>query len=446
MNKPRKIETSFISNGQKLYEQIGETGQSDVSMFVEYDVMNKKIEPASTMSFDGIEYIAPAGDLVRKGAVLLPTYPKDYGSTAELIREIEQFIRKYLDVSDQYLKLASYYALLTWVYDCFEVLPYLRPLGDFGTGKTRFQKVIGSVCYKPMFCGGATTTSPIFRIIDLYKGTLVLDEGDFQFSDATADLIKILNCGYAKGVPVLRTEGEVKRTPVSYDVYGPKIIGTRRRWQDKALESRCLTEIMRGTTRPDIPIHLPKSFDSEALELRNQLLMFRFEHYGDIEVKADLVIPNIEPRINQIVLPLLSLIDDPLVLAEIREFVIDYAQQLRQSRGQEVAAEVLRAMCKMVDISTPLQLKQIAKVVNEERKTDQGEQAISPSKIGRINASDYNFKTRQVHGVTEIIWDVDTAQRLCDRYGVEWDNQQVDDVDLVDQLAGIKEPSVGGVG
>lgn len=439
MNKPKKIETSFVATGQKLYEQIGEAGQSDVSMFVEYDVMSKKIEPASTVSFDGVEYVTPAGDLVRKGAVLLPTYPKEYGSIAELVRRIEQFIYKYLDVSDQYRKIASYYTLLTWVYDCFEVLPYLRPLGDFGTGKTRFQKVIGSICYKPMFCGGATTTSPIFRIIDLYKGTLVLDEGDFQYSDSTVDLIKILNCGYAKGVPVLRTEGEAKRMPVSYDVYGPKIIGTQRRWQDKALESRCLTEVMRGMPRKDIPIHLPKSFDSEALDLRNQLLMFRFEHYGNIEVKPDLVIPNIEPRINQIALPLLSLIDDPTILAEIREFVTDYAQQLRQSRGQEVAAEVLRVMCRMVDSNIPLQVKQIAKLVNEDRKTDQGEQAISPSKIGRINASSFNFRTRQVHGVTEIIWDVEIAERLCDRYGVEWGSQQVDDVDHVEDIFSKKE-------
>ena len=58
-------------------------------------------------------------------------------------------------------EIATQYILLTWVYDKFNELPYLRLRGDFGSGKTRALLVIGSICYKPFFASGASTVSPL---------------------------------------------------------------------------------------------------------------------------------------------------------------------------------------------------------------------------------------------------------------------------------------------
>jgi len=59
--------------------------------------------------------------------------------------------------------------------------------------------------YKPFFASGASTVSPIFHTLDAFRGTLVVDEGDFRFSDEKAEIVKILNNGNVRGVPVLRT-------------------------------------------------------------------------------------------------------------------------------------------------------------------------------------------------------------------------------------------------
>ena len=88
-----------------------------------------------------------------------------------------------MDVSPSFEKIATHYVLLSWVYDAFQELPYLRVRGDFGSGKTRALLTIGSLCYKPMFASGASTVSPLFRILDAFRGTLVMDESDFRFSD-----------------------------------------------------------------------------------------------------------------------------------------------------------------------------------------------------------------------------------------------------------------------
>jgi hypothetical protein len=436
--KPKIVETSFVQIDNQLYEQVGVASLPEARLFFHYNPDSGDTEVVEKVAGDDVIFIPPKGDLVGKGVILLPAHAKAYGSISDLVEKIDRYVDKYVDIADTFRRLVAYYVLLAWVYDNFETVPYLRVLGDFGSGKSRFQKVVGSICYKPMFCSGATTVSPIFRIIDMYKGTLVLDEGDFRFSDATVELVKILNTGYSKGMPVLRTEGDKVRMPVGYCTFGPKIIGTRKRWQDQALESRCITNVMWRSSRSDIPLHLPESFDEEALELRNELLQFRLEHYGSVMLDPSLVIPKVEPRINQIVLPLLSLIEDKEVKANIINFVKDYASDLRESRGQELGAELIRVMSAMAVAHEDLMTKEIARKLNEQRDTEQGEKPISPALVGRINASEFHFRTRKVNGLTEILWDREIADRLSARYGLE----TVEDVEEVEM---IKEALIGDV-
>jgi len=69
--------------------------------------------------------------------VLLPSEPAEYGEERELLARIRSFIHRYVDVSTVFEELSAYYVLLSWLYDCFHELPYLRVRGDYGSGKTR---------------------------------------------------------------------------------------------------------------------------------------------------------------------------------------------------------------------------------------------------------------------------------------------------------------------
>src|SRR6266581_4718912 len=70
--------------------------------------------------------------------------------------------------------------------------------------------------------------------------------------------------------------------------------------------------------RPDIPINLPDTFKEEARELRNKLLLYRFHRRAEIKLDSSLVDPRLEPRLNQILLPLLSVASDEGVRADLR--------------------------------------------------------------------------------------------------------------------------------
>ncbi|MHB8522083.1 MAG: hypothetical protein ACYDH9_15160, partial [Limisphaerales bacterium] len=222
---------------------------------------------------------SPYNNLIKNDVILFPSAPEEYESEEALLAEIQAFIHRYVDVSPLFEKIASYYILFSWVYDGFNELPYLRVRGDPGSGKTRFLLTVGSLCYKPIFASGASTVSPIFRILEIFRGTLIIDESDFRMSDEKAELVKILNNGNVKGFPVLRSEvsGKGEYNPRAYHVFGPKIVATRGSFDDRALESRFLTEEMgQQRLRDDVPINLPGEHSAQARCLRNKLLLFRF--------------------------------------------------------------------------------------------------------------------------------------------------------------------------
>jgi hypothetical protein len=119
-----------------------------------------------------------SNNLIANECVLLPSDIGDFRDKGDVLEQVRSFIHRYIDLSPTFEAAAAHYVLLTWVYDAFSDLAYLRFRGDFGTGKTRALLTIGSLCYKPFFASGASTVSPIFHIQDAFQGTLILDEAD----------------------------------------------------------------------------------------------------------------------------------------------------------------------------------------------------------------------------------------------------------------------------
>ncbi|MEX2369035.1 MAG: hypothetical protein WD552_01415 [Candidatus Paceibacterota bacterium] len=303
-------------------------------------------------SAEGVRYVpyAPTNNLIRHNVLLLPSKLEEYESEQALINEIRAFVHRYVDLTPDFEAIASYYVLMSWVYDCFNELPYLRFRGDYGSGKTRALLVIGSICFKPLFAGGASTVSPIFRMLDSIRGTLVIDEGDFRFSDEKAEIVKILNNGNARGFPVLRSEvsknGEY--TPHAFIVFGPKLVATRRQFQDRALESRCITEEMGNRPlRDDIPLTLPDTFHSETLTLRNKLLQFRLRNRLRITGSGQIDDVSLDPRLRQVFAPLVCLIQDKNLRACVLEIVRSYHNKAVVERGMSAEVRVLETILRL---------------------------------------------------------------------------------------------------
>jgi hypothetical protein len=312
---------------------------------------------------------APANNLIAHECVMLPSGPVDFGGKEELLRDLEAYLHRYVDLSPLFERIAAHYILLTWVHDAFNELPYLRLKGDYGSGKTRALIALGSVAYKGFFASGASTVSPIFHTLDSFGGTLILDEADLRFSDKTADLVKILNNGTVRGLPVLRTLTNRNKefSPAAFSVYGPKIIAMRGTFHDQALESRFLTEQMGARPlRSDIPIQLPASLKIDALDLRNRLLDFRLKNLSSVSSNSARVIAGIDPRLNQTALSLLSLVDDPALRDEIAAMLREQHRTLSATRTQSSEARVVGALHRALTDSKQahVALREVAHLAN----------------------------------------------------------------------------------
>ena len=366
---------------------------------------------------------SPRNNLIKNQVVLLPSEPRAYGRQAKLLRELQEFIHRYVDLGPAFERVASYYVLLSWVYDAFNELPYLRFRGDYGSGKTRALLTLGSICYRGFFASGASTVSPIFHMLDAFRGTLVFDEADFRFSDEKSELVKILNNGNVRGMPVLRTMMNRQRefNPRAFHVFGPKIVATRGRYEDRGLESRFLTEEM-GTRplRDDIPINLPDRFTDEARELRNKLLMYRFHHRQDAKLDDSLADPTLEPRFNQILLPLLSIVRDEGLRDELRNMGRESQLGFVIERGLQVEAQVLEVLAGLMTDVTKLVIP-VAEVTREltDRYENEYERPITNRWVGSIMRKRLNIRTYKSHGVFVIPTTVrPKVELLCAKYGV----------------------------
>ncbi len=369
---------------------------------------------------------APTNNLLTSGCVLLPSGVGDFGDKAALLDEVRAFIHRYVDLSPLYEEIAAYYVLLSWVNDAFNELPYLRFRGDFGTGKTRALLAVGSISYKPFFASGASTISPIFHILDSFEGTLILDEADLRFSDATADLSKILNNGNMKGLPVLRTMTNRHRelNPQAFKVFGPKIVGMRGSFADEALESRFLTEnTVRHTLRHDISIHLPDAMKSEAQALRNSLLAWRFSARHTAGSNPDRLIAGVSYRANQITLPLLSLIDDGALRDRIAAELVAEEARVFSERASPPDITVLAAITEAATIfpTGHIAVADIARRVSS-KTSGNFENSISPKAVGSIVRTKLRLPTVKSNGVYVI---PNTARpavaALATRYGLSID-------------------------
>lgn len=381
---------------------------------------------ATTVADKTGEHLVPysaANSLIKNHIVLFPSAPAEFDDVEALVREVQAYLHRYVDLSGSFERLAAYYVLFTWVYDRFSELPYLRLRGDYGTGKTRFLIALGSICYKPIFASGASTVSPLFHMLDRFGGTLILDEADFRFSDEKSDLAKILNNGNVRGFPVLRTETKNGRefNPRAFQVFGPKIIAMRNHFDDTALESRFITETTGGRPlRTDIPINLPPAQRQEALGLRNKLLMFRFRQFEKINGTPEILDPSVEPRINQIYSPLAALMQDESARADLRTIARQNSAALKAERGASVSAQVLTVIRHLSEMptSSSIAIGSITDVFGRVYDKDY-ERPVTSRWIGHVVRRKLNLVTHKSHGVFVIpVSERPKLEALFERYGV----------------------------
>jgi hypothetical protein len=406
----------------KLAEMVYRPGSDPEICYLVHDFARPDDPPvlAQTLEAGGKIYRPPTTELIHKKVVLLPSAVEEYDTDLDLFLDIKELAQAYLAIDDEaFLTLACAYVLMSWVFDRFAALPFLRAIGEPGSGKTRLLQVFGAVSYRPTFAGGAVTAAPIFRIVDKLRGTLIIDEADFGKSDLWEEVVKILNAGYSSGFSVLRAERGADRNFEigAYNCFGPKLLATRQRFTDLALESRCLTHTM--PLLADLPAGMPLVLDSQfwskALCLRNRLLLWRFRRWADIKATPTWRLPGVELRVNQIFQPLLACINDKNFTDSLLGTIRSYSQAVQADRRESIEGAVVGALLAAWH-RTRCSDRVLLRSVTEELHTDYP--SLSPERLSKILGKILGFETRRLGGMSHI-WNPGPQLRvLAPRYGL----------------------------
>jgi len=290
-------------------------------------------------------YLPPSDpfDSIEKKVVVLPTGARPYGTTAQLIEKMKRFIRDFYHAPEIWVEIMAYFALMSWVTEAFTAVPYLRWLGEPETGKTRGLAVVAQLSYRPTSIGGSSSTPPLFRLVEKWQGTLVVDVADFRNATEMWDAVsKILNQGYLRYWAVMRSDGKDSE-PRPFDVFGPKILSTRQPFSDIATETRCITfPTSEAEVPPEIPLQLKDQFYARAQELQNELLQWRVDNLGRIEVDEQEIRKQHGTRLAQIGSSLLAVVEDAGARQRIIEFLGKEGIREKRNRQAVLVLEALR--------------------------------------------------------------------------------------------------------
>lgn len=424
---------------------------------------NGKIDSGFEVVIEGVKYRPEnPGEEYRERAVMWPSALGESKSTRELAKIIELYINSvYILPNPLTGKIISYWTLMTWVYDCFDALPYLRATGASGAGKSELMYRVGLCCYRMMTGGGADTVSTLFRGVERWRGTVFMDEADLKESDASDERVKFLNFGAMKGHPIWRTEEMVgpdgRRTYVnkSYRTYCPKLIAMRRDFRDDAVGNRSITfriqeHGMRELLLRKIPLHVTEEIHEKTQYIRNLLVRWRLEHWKpEIEVKDEYYEVDISARLNQVTGAMMMVAeDDPELQADMRQFLREYYAELTQSKSMTIVARVLEAMWKIYkypDLHKEMVMLEggedekilvgsITKIANsiideensdgsnsEDGATKMRRNELSPHKIGRLLRDDMQLEIskRKTNKGFAVYWNQTRMEELSRQYGID---------------------------
>jgi hypothetical protein len=171
-----------------------------------------------------------------------PDYLKQFlaGGTVEpgiLFQMLGGMFRDLMELPEDVYDLISLWTVGTYLFPIFETIPYLSISGESGSGKTKQLSILENLVFNPVISANISSAT-IYRALETTRGTLLLDEADTIGDRALWRAAEnILNSGYKKGMPVLRTlpGGNTE----ALDCYGPKAIASLNGLQGP-LANRCL--------------------------------------------------------------------------------------------------------------------------------------------------------------------------------------------------------------
>ena len=317
--------------------------------FMLYDPARDEAETVPELRLDGeIVKPLPVDETLRRGgAIILPDGVEEYGSTRDLLDEMEALALEVFDPGKEtaMLQMWARGGLVSWILGpLFEggmekYASIFPTLGPSESGKGRLLSVCRFWFYRSLFFLKTTRVPSLFRAIAPWSGTLVLDEADIRNSMEAAEFVQFLNAR-AVGSVIPRFSTEVGDN-VYFLSFGNTALAIRRPYSDDGFNSRSVPLRAEATPKNDLPLLPPREWAEKGRTLQRKLLLWRFRHLakiqrGELRVPTYLDIPGVRSfRVREAFLVLRALGEEEPRLIEDMEAI---AQELDRRLVAERAA------------------------------------------------------------------------------------------------------------
>lgn len=265
-------------------------------------------------------YVPADGPALRKGLVLVPREPIE-GTFEEAFENGRALAHEIYDTSNGHATEFDFLvavAQASWFLDRFipdpslaiagmgHFAPIISLRGPSGHGKNRALSALRLNSYRPFYDQSTKRIPSLFRPLDLWRGTLCLDECDLGKSDEASDVVHYLNCR-AYGTPISRQNPDAPTQSQAFYNFGLTIDTQRRPWQDDALENRTLPFPCERSQK-DLATTELDDWLSRGLELQDRLLYLRLTNWENVVIDKAARLRSIrDHRLTASVLPVLAL-------------------------------------------------------------------------------------------------------------------------------------------
>ena len=263
----------------------------------------------------------------------------------ELFTEIQDTIKRLVVAADEMYVIALLWIIHTWIIDDLEISPIANITApEKRCGKSLLLSVIGKLVSRPLQISN-TGPAAMFRAIDAYQPTLLVDEVD-SFVKGNDQLRGILNAGISRdSAYVLRCVGD-NHEPKRFTTWGAKALCGIGRLADTLADRSIPLRLRRklASERVENIRHLPVDLWTR---LRRQIARWVSDNRVLIKAQRPDPVPGLHDRANDIWEPLLAIAataaDEWLVQAVRAAKAVHGVEAQSDSANVELLADIRNA-------------------------------------------------------------------------------------------------------
>jgi hypothetical protein len=352
VDEKERLYSTFIETDNKIVEEVMDLS-TNMPRFVIYDILTDKYEYQSSFTSGADEIYPLPMEEGESRSLGVAGGAMEYNNLGELRKEmLEWALAEFDPVNNKELfELVVNLALTSWLTEWQEgfgekFLPLIQAVGPSETGKKRFLTVMRFLYYRSVYTLKTTKIPSLFRLMEKWKGTLILDEADLDDTSLSAEFVQFIN-SRADGVPITRYSSEDDVNKWFYS-FGYTVLAMRKTFMDDGAQSRCLKYVSEGTNTPaDYNLIPPKDWVKKGEELRQKLMLFRLRSLRrPHKFPTQLIIEGITSfRVREAVLMLYALEDtDPTITADIPRILRVLQTQTIEERSGSIEGLILNTV------------------------------------------------------------------------------------------------------